>query len=234
MTAADNARPQDAETLGPVDVAGLSHTGLIPTENQDHFLVARMRKLVEVTSTNLERAELDPRLPGGDAYLMVVADGVGGRAGGAAASRRRVGMSLEYTGPRLLPVYDVDEEQHFIEQMGSRVRGAPALRRANGDGVVAGHHAHPGHARPAAGVSGAWATLGLLPRRAVSSSPATRRTASTCSKPGGRPRRSGGLPMGRTLQRVGSSEVHPSSVSFLEPATCSCCAAADQARRMTT
>ena len=53
MTAADNARPQDAETLGPVDVAGLSHTGLIPTENQDHFLVARMRKLVEVTSTNL-------------------------------------------------------------------------------------------------------------------------------------------------------------------------------------
>ncbi|MBK6489251.1 MAG: serine/threonine-protein phosphatase [Gemmatimonadetes bacterium] len=136
MTAADNARPQDAETLGPVDVAGLSHTGLIPTENQDHFLVARMRKLVEVTSTNLERAELDPRLPGGDAYLMVVADGVGGRAGGAAASRSAVGMSLEYivraTG--CFQRYDVDEEQHFIEQMEAAVREAHlALRRANGD-----------------------------------------------------------------------------------------------------
>lgn len=136
MSASDGAPARDAELLGPIDVAGLSHTGLVPTENQDHFLVARMRKLVEVTSTNLERDALDPRLPGEEAYLMVVADGVGGRTGGKAASSSAVGVSLEYivkaTG--CFQRYDVDEEQKFIEQMEAAVREAhEALRRANGD-----------------------------------------------------------------------------------------------------
>jgi PPM family protein phosphatase len=126
----------DAESLGPIDLFGLSHTGLVPTENQDHFLVARMRKLVEITSTNLERDELEPRLPGDNAYLMVVADGVGGRAGGAEASSAAVGTSLEYitraTG--CYQRFDVAEEQAFIEQMEAAVREAhDTLRAAHGD-----------------------------------------------------------------------------------------------------
>jgi len=117
---------RDAESLGAIDVFGLSHTGLVPTENQDHFLVARMRKLVEVTSTNLERDEIEPRLP----------DGVGGRAGGAEASSAAVGTSLEYitraTG--CYQRFDVEEEQAFIEQMEAAVREAhDTLRKAHGD-----------------------------------------------------------------------------------------------------
>jgi protein phosphatase len=135
MTSHDRTS-REPDALGAIEVFGLSHTGLVPTENQDHFLVARMRKLVEVTSTNLERDELEPRLPGDDAYLMVVADGVGGRAGGAEASSSAVGTSLEYitkaTG--CYQRFDVEEEQAFIEQMEAAVQEAhDTLRKANGD-----------------------------------------------------------------------------------------------------
>lgn len=125
-----------SDSIGPIDVFGLSHTGLVPTENQDHFLVARMRKLVEVTSTNLERQRLDPRLREDEAYLMVVADGVGGRAGGKQASSSAVGTSLEYISKATgcYQRFDVAEEQAFIEQMEAAVREAhEALRRDNGD-----------------------------------------------------------------------------------------------------
>ncbi len=125
-----------SDSIGPIDVFGLSHTGLVPTENQDHFLVARMRKLVEVTSTNLERQRLDPRLREDEAYLMVVADGVGGRAGGKLASSSAVGTSLEYISKATgcYQRFDVAEEQAFIEQMEAAVREAhEALRRDNGD-----------------------------------------------------------------------------------------------------
>jgi protein phosphatase len=125
-----------SDSLGTIDVFGLSHTGLVPTENQDHFLVARMRKLVEVTATNLERGRLDPRLREDDAYLMVVADGVGGRAGGAQASSSAVGTSLEYIAKAsgCYQRFDVAEEQAFIEQMEAAVREAhDTLRRDNGD-----------------------------------------------------------------------------------------------------
>ncbi|MEP7381147.1 MAG: protein phosphatase 2C domain-containing protein [Gemmatimonadota bacterium] len=132
----DNTLPPDLESLGAIEVFGLSHTGLKATENQDHFLVARMRKLVEVTSTNLERERLDPRLRGDEAYLMVVADGVGGRAGGAEASSSAVGTSLEYISKATgcFQRFDVAEEQAFIEQMEAAVREAhDTLRRNHGD-----------------------------------------------------------------------------------------------------
>ena len=71
-----------------------SHTGLVRSENQDHYLVTRRRK---------ERKVLDSNLPpdfqdtvNEDAFVMAVADGMGGEAFGRLASMLalRVGMSL--------------------------------------------------------------------------------------------------------------------------------------------
>lgn len=70
-----------------IDAFGLSHPGKVREQNQDHFFVGALARGVVVDSTNvtedghpLVHAE---RL----ASLAIVADGVGGRPGGADASR---------------------------------------------------------------------------------------------------------------------------------------------------
>ncbi len=136
MTTSEHAPRAEPEQLGPIDIAGLSHTGLVPTENQDHFLVATMRKLVHVTSSNLDPGRLDSRLASAEAYLMVVADGVGGRAGGATASRRAVETTLEYIARATgcYQSFNVEEEAAFIEKMKAAVHDAhESLRREYGE-----------------------------------------------------------------------------------------------------
>lgn len=136
MTTAEQPTRPEPEALGDIDVAGLSHTGLVPTENQDHFLVATMRKSVQVTSSNLDPARLDGRLGGAQAYLMVVADGVGGRVGGAAASSRAVETTLEYVARATgcFQSINVEEEAAFIEKMEAAVHQAhESLRLEYGD-----------------------------------------------------------------------------------------------------
>lgn len=136
MTTAEHPARDSVADLSPIDVVGLSHTGIVPEENQDHFVVARMKKVVEVTSTNLDQERLASRLRGGEAWLMAVADGVGGRAGGAEASSSAVETTLEYLGQATgcYHRFDVDEEAKFIEKMELAVQAAhDALRSENGD-----------------------------------------------------------------------------------------------------
>ena len=59
------------------------------------------------------------RMHGGEAWLMAVADGVGGRAGGAEASSSAVETTLEYLGQATgcYHRFDVDEEQKFIDKV---------------------------------------------------------------------------------------------------------------------
>ena len=136
MTTSEDETSPAGEGMGRIDVAGLTHTGLIPTENQDHFLVATMRKSVEVGASNLDPARLAGRLGVAQAYLMVVADGVGGRAGGAAASSRAVETTLEYIARAsgCFQGINVDEEAAFIEKMEEAVHDAhESLRREYGD-----------------------------------------------------------------------------------------------------
>ena len=134
--AGDSPAPGGDVPVMLTDVFGLSHTGLVPEENQDRFIVARMRKVVDVTSTNLDLDRLAARMHGGDAWLMAVADGVGGRAGGAEASSSAVETTLEYIG-RATGCYhrfDVEEEARFIEKMEEAVMTAhETLLKANGD-----------------------------------------------------------------------------------------------------
>ncbi|MCC6930324.1 MAG: serine/threonine-protein phosphatase [Gemmatimonadaceae bacterium] len=134
--APDATAPGGDASVMLTDVFGLSHTGLVPEENQDRFIVARMRKVVDVTSTNLDRERLTARMHGGDAWLMAVADGVGGRAGGAEASSSAVESTLEYIG-RATGCYhrfDAEEEARFIEKMEEAVMAAhKSLLSANGD-----------------------------------------------------------------------------------------------------
>jgi protein phosphatase len=90
MTASEpdlSAGPARHPTDGEIDVHGLTHQGKVRKSNQDQFLIASLEKRVVIVETSLP----DPARLGREstrlAMLAMVADGVGGGAGGEEASR---------------------------------------------------------------------------------------------------------------------------------------------------
>jgi len=69
-----------------VDAAGLTHTGLVRTSNEDHFLISRLGRYFETISTSLPPDDL-PRRADDATYSLIVADGMGGHSAGEVASR---------------------------------------------------------------------------------------------------------------------------------------------------
>jgi protein phosphatase len=63
----------------------LSDVGKVRHNNEDHFLVCRLRKSLEVLDTNVDEAR-DGRNSEREGYILLVADGMGGVAGGERAS----------------------------------------------------------------------------------------------------------------------------------------------------
>lgn len=85
-------KPSDAE----LDVHGLTHPGKVRKSNQDHFLIASLRKQMLVHLTSLPEADQLPALSERLAFLAMVADGVGGSAAGETASRLAVEAVTRY------------------------------------------------------------------------------------------------------------------------------------------
>ena len=69
-----------------VDLAGSTHAGKVRETNEDHYLIVRFGRSLETLGTNLnpELLQVDFETTG---YGMVLADGIGGMAGGEVASR---------------------------------------------------------------------------------------------------------------------------------------------------
>src|SRR5204863_233443 len=65
-------------------------------ENQDHFLISSLHKQIQVHLTSLPTSELLSQHTERLAFLVMVADGVGGAAGGEEASRLAVGVITRY------------------------------------------------------------------------------------------------------------------------------------------
>lgn len=78
--------PRAASSSVRVDIAALSDRGKVRERNEDHYFVARCGRHATTVVTNVPQADL-PSQTTETGYLMIVADGMGGHAGGEVASR---------------------------------------------------------------------------------------------------------------------------------------------------
>ena len=85
---------ESLRSLLRVEVGALSHAGKVRVRNEDHHLALRLYRSRETLATNLPEGDLPPRADQ-TGYVLVVADGIGGRSGGEHASRRAIGALIE-------------------------------------------------------------------------------------------------------------------------------------------
>jgi protein phosphatase len=92
---------------------------MVRSMNEDQFFVASLHKSMRVRQTSLENLAAFARLHGSFAYLLVVADGVGGIKGGKLASGTAVETLAEHIGQTIGCYYnfDVEKEHEFLEQL---------------------------------------------------------------------------------------------------------------------
>jgi serine/threonine protein phosphatase PrpC len=106
-------KPRDDE----IDVYGLTHTGKVRQTNQDHFLLGSLHKRLTVTQSSLPLEDLsigEERV----AFLMMVADGVGGGQKGEEASRVALEDVTRYISESAKCYYHADAgETDFVEAL---------------------------------------------------------------------------------------------------------------------
>jgi serine/threonine protein phosphatase PrpC len=70
--------------------------GRVRAHNQDHYLVATLRRTLEIESSNIPVQTAENFARGARALLLLVADGVGGGAGGEEASTQALDTIIRY------------------------------------------------------------------------------------------------------------------------------------------
>ena len=97
-----------------MDFGGLSHVGLVRSNNEDHFLVARIDRTLRTLITNLPVGSV-PGESVDSIYGMFVADGLGGHAAGEVASRTAIAtlIDLVLATPDIITRLD---DTHFSQE----------------------------------------------------------------------------------------------------------------------
>ena len=103
-----------------VDLFGMTHNGVVRTENEDQFLIASLHKSLKVHSSSLGAVQLGDLRGSAQGYLCMVADGVGGRPDGEVASGTAVRSVAHYVA-HCLHCYDLQEgeqsEAPFLKEL---------------------------------------------------------------------------------------------------------------------
>lgn len=108
-------KPRDEE----IDVFGLTHTGKVRSENQDHFLIASLHRQIRVHLTSMPSLGSTMHETDRLAFLAMVADGVGGGRAGEEASRFAVETISSYVNKSARTYYtaDISDDTAFRETL---------------------------------------------------------------------------------------------------------------------
>ena len=108
-----------------LDVGAVSDIGKVRPSNQDGYLVCRLGRSMERMSSNLPESALPPRVEEAG-HILMVADGMGGAAGGEVASTTALtsAIRLVMAAPKwALRLEDPATREAEIQQMWERGRG---------------------------------------------------------------------------------------------------------------
>ncbi len=111
-----------------VDAFGLSDRGKVRPDNQDHFYLARLGRFSQTVASSLPAGELPERLEE-TGYVAVVADGMGGHAGGEVASRTAIIVFFHLLFDTSDWVLKVDDRsaQKILDRVTTRYRSLDSL-----------------------------------------------------------------------------------------------------------
>lgn len=115
----DERRPASTD----VDVFGITDRGQVRRENQDQFLIASLHKLLRVHQSSLAADDVSPLISDTRGWLFLVADGVGGRPDGQAASGTAIKTIAHYV-THLTDLYrrlDSEKESVFLTELEASV-----------------------------------------------------------------------------------------------------------------
>jgi PPM family protein phosphatase len=108
-------KPYDEE----IDVYGITHPGKVRKENQDHFLICSLKRQMVVRQTSLPNIDGFTAEPERLAFLMMVADGVGGGLKGEEASRRALESVTHYVQQSMRCYYasNAEDDEEFLDAL---------------------------------------------------------------------------------------------------------------------
>jgi protein phosphatase len=127
--------PETGSARVQVDVAALSHQGLVRSANEDHYLVMRFGRTLETMLTSLP-ADQVPARSEEVGYGLLVADGVGGAAAGEMASRLAIStlVGLILHTPDWIMSDEAQDTEQVMQRMAARYRRIHATLRDQGRG----------------------------------------------------------------------------------------------------
>jgi len=114
------AHPRECTSEVQVDAAGLSHAGRVRENNEDHFLISRMGRFLEIQHTNIPE-DMRPERFEECFYGMIVADGVGGGAAGEVASRTAIRSLVEMAATSPNWIFRLDDER-LVQELKDRLK----------------------------------------------------------------------------------------------------------------
>jgi serine/threonine protein phosphatase PrpC len=102
-----------------LDVSGDSDIGCTRSENQDHYLIADLRRQIVIRQTDLPVNERDEMFGSCEGSLFIVADGMGGHNDGERASRTAVKATALYVLDMMhwFLKLNRDDEQDFVDEL---------------------------------------------------------------------------------------------------------------------
>jgi len=122
-------------TRDQYDFFGVSHPGMVRSENQDCFLIASLHKAMQVHQTSLPEESLGELISPSRGHVFLVADGVGGVPGGKDASHTALSAIVDYV-LRAMDLYvqlDQDVEPEFLADLQRSVQQSHEVVRQAGE-----------------------------------------------------------------------------------------------------
>jgi protein phosphatase len=126
--------PPTSSARVQVDIAALSHEGLVRSANEDHYLVMRLGRWLETVMTSVPPDHVPARSEE-VGYGLLVADGVGGAAAGELASRLAISnlVSLVLQTPDWIISDESREAELVMQRMADRYRRIHTTLRDQGE-----------------------------------------------------------------------------------------------------